>query len=261
MAWSIAQVARMSGVTSRTLRHYDAIGLLAPAYVGVNGYRYYEEEQLLRLQQILVLRELGVGLGEIARSIGRQPDTVAALRRHHARLLAERDRLGRLAETVARTIAELEEGAATARREGDGPMPRPAINRPENLFEGFDHSGYEAEARERWPERFEKSQRIARSFTPEQLEAGQREMTARMIRMAELMVAGKPADDPEVQAEVEWHYRSVRQFWTPDAAAYACLGQMYVDDERFRDNYEKIAEGLAAYQRDAMAVYARERLS
>ncbi len=261
MAWSIAQVARMSGVTSRTLRHYDAIGLLAPAYIGSNGYRYYEEEQLLRLQQILVLRELGVSLGEIARSIGRQPDTVVALRRHHARLLAERDRLGRLAETVARTIAELEESAATARRKGDGSMPRPAINRPENLFEGFDPSAYEAEARERWPERFEQAQRVAGSFTPEQMQAEQREMTARMIRMAELMAAGKPADDPEVQAEVDWHYRSVCRFWTPDAAAYTGLGRMYVDDERFRGNYEKIAEGLAVYQRDAMAAYARERLS
>lgn len=259
MAWSTAQVARMSGVTSRTLRHYDAIGLLAPAYLGSNGYRYYEEEQLLRLQQILVLRELGVGLDEITRSIGRQPDTVAALRRHHARLLAERDRLARLAETVARTIAELEDSAATARRNGDGKMPR--INRPENLFAGFDPSAYEEEARERWPQQFERSQRAASSFTPEQVQAEQREMTARMIRMAELMAAGKPADDPEVQAETDWHYRSLCRFWTPDAAAYACLGQMYVDDERFRASYENIAEGLAAYQRDAMTAYARARLS
>ncbi len=140
-------------------------------------------------------------------------------------------------------------------------MPRPAINRPENLFEGFDPSAYEAEARERWPERFEQAQRVAGSFTPEQMQAEQREMTARMIRMAELMAAGKPADDPEVQAEVDWHYRSVCRFWTPDAAAYTGLGRMYVDDERFRGNYEKIAEGLAVYQRDAMAAYARERLS
>lgn len=259
MAWSTAQVARMSGVTSRTLRHYDAIGLLAPAYIGSNGYRYYEQEQLLRLQQILVLRELGVGLDEIARSFGRQPDTVAALRRHHARLLAERDRLSRLAETVARTIAELEDSAATARRKGDGSMPR--INRPENLFEGFDPSAYEEEARERWPEQFEEAQRVAGSFTPEQTEAEQREMTAQMIRMAEFMAAGKPADDPQVQAEVDRHYQSLCRFWTPDAAAYAGLGRMYVDDERFRANYEKITEGLADYQREAMAAYAQARLS
>ncbi|MFC4002552.1 MerR family transcriptional regulator [Prauserella oleivorans] len=65
MAYSIAHVARLAKVTSRTLRHYDEIGLLPPAYLGGNGYRYYEEEQLLRLQQILVLRELGLGLEKL----------------------------------------------------------------------------------------------------------------------------------------------------------------------------------------------------
>jgi MerR family transcriptional regulator, thiopeptide resistance regulator len=253
MSWSIAQVARMSGVTSRTLRHYGEIGLLRPAYVGGNGYRYYEEEQLLRLQQILVLRELDVGLGEIAEALDSEPDTVAALRRHHARLLAERDRIGRLAETVAHTIAELEHG-------GDQ-VATPKINRPENLFAGFDPSAYEAEARERWPEQYEESKAVADGFTPEQAEAEQREMTAHMIRMAELMAAGASADDPVVLNEVDWHYRSVSRFWTPNAAAYTNLGQMYVDDERFRANYENLTEGLAAYQRDAMAAYAQARLS
>ncbi|HLI37594.1 MAG TPA: TipAS antibiotic-recognition domain-containing protein [Streptosporangiaceae bacterium] len=75
------------------------------------------------------------------------------------------------------------------------------------------------------------------------------------------MVAGRPADDPEVQAEVDGRYRPVCRFWTPGAAAYTCLGRMHVDDERFRGSYEKIAAGLAGCQRDAMAVCARERLS
>ncbi|GAA4632536.1 MerR family transcriptional regulator [Actinoallomurus vinaceus] len=252
MAWSIAHVARMSGVTSRTLRHYDEIGLLAPAYVGVNGYRYYEEEQLLRLQQILVLRELGVGLAEIAEAIDSEPSTVAALRRHHARLLADRDRLGVLADTVARTIAELE---------GGGDSVTSKINRPENLFAGFDPSRYEDEARERWPEQYEQSRQAAAGFTPEQMETAQREMTAHMVRMGELKVAGAAPDDPIVLDEVDWHYRSISRFWQPDACAYTGLGKMYVEDARFRDNYEKVTEGLAEFQRDAMAAYARARLS
>src|SRR6202040_1137902 len=106
-----------------------------------------------------------------------QPDPGAALRRPHARLLAERDRIGRLAETVAHTIAELEPG-------GDQ-VGTPKINRPGNLFAGFDPSAYEAEARERWPEQYEQSKAVADGFTPEQMEAEQREMTAHMIRMAE----------------------------------------------------------------------------
>jgi DNA-binding transcriptional MerR regulator len=251
MAWSIAEVARMSAVTSRTLRHYDAIGLLRPAYVQPSGQRFYETPDLLRLQQILLLRELGVGLADIAAAIGSGPGTLAALRRHHTRLLAEQGRLARLVDTVARTITELE---------GNDPMT-PQINRPENLFEGFNPADYEDEARERWPEQFEQAQAVAQAAAPEQVTADQQEITARMIRMAELMTAGKPAADPEVQAEVDRHFRWVAPHWTPTAQSYRGLGQLYVDDERFRVSYEQIAPGLAAYQRDAMTVYARDRLS
>ncbi len=93
------------------------------------------------------------------------------------------------------------------------------------------------------------------------MEAEQREMTSRMIRMGELMVAGTPVDDPAVQDEVDWHYRSLARFWTPNAAAYVHLGRMYVDDERLRAHYERIAEGLSRYQRDAMVAYAEARLA
>jgi DNA-binding transcriptional MerR regulator len=251
MSWSIAQVAQMSGVTSRTLRHYDDIGLLKPAYVGANGYRYYEEPELLRLQQILVLRELGLPLGDIAEAVDSEPDTLAALKRQHIRLLAERNRMSRMIETVARTIVELDGRTEMATK----------INRPENLFEGFDQTQYDEEARERWPEEFEKSKRYVDTLTEEDTERMQREATAAMIRMAELMVAGTPVDDPAVQAEVHAHYQGMCHFWTPNQDAYKGLGQMYVDDERFKVNYEKIAEGLAEYQRDAMAVYADTRLS
>src|SRR5262245_46149144 len=106
MAWSIAQVARMSKTTSRTLRHYDEIGLLTPARVGRNGYRYYEREQLLALQRILIMRELGLGLDAIAEIVNDGRDQVEALRMHHAWLLAERDRFDTLAGTVARTIED-----------------------------------------------------------------------------------------------------------------------------------------------------------
>jgi len=81
MSWSIAQVARMSGTTSRTLRHYDAMGLLPPAYVGSNGYRYYERDQLLRLQEILLLRELGLGLDAVGSVLDEPGDRLAVLRR------------------------------------------------------------------------------------------------------------------------------------------------------------------------------------
>lgn len=245
----------MSGVTSRTLRHYDAIGLLSPAFTGANGYRHYQEAELLRLQQILLLRELGVGLAEIGVALDADPDVGETLRRHHKRLLAERDRLDRLVKTVERTITELDQT-----NEGDADMAKTRINRPENLFDGFDTAALEDEAAERWPEQFEQSRQVAAGFSPEQMETEQREMTARMIRLAELMVAGLPVEDPAVQDEVDWHFRSVARLWAPNAEAFTNLGRMYVDDPRFRSNYEQIAEGLAEYQCEAMAAYARLRL-
>ncbi|MBF6334261.1 MerR family transcriptional regulator [Nocardia transvalensis] len=251
MSWSIAEVARMSGITARTLRHYDDIGLLEPAHVGVNGYRYYEEEQLLRLQQILVLRELGLSLAEIAESVDSEPDTLAALKRQHIRLRTESDRLARMADTVARTIAELEGKTEMAVK----------INRPENLFEGFDHLQYEDEARERWPEQYEQSQRHYGTMTAEDIEQWQREGTAWMIRMAEHLAAGTLVDDPAVQAEIHTHYEGLCRFWTPNREAYKGMGQMFVDDDRYKATYLKIAEGLAEYQRDAMIVYADQRLA
>ncbi|MGP4093617.1 MerR family transcriptional regulator [Nonomuraea sp. KM90] len=254
MEWSIAQVAQMSGVTSRTLRHYDEIGLLPPARVGANGYRYYEEHQLLRLQQILVLRELGLGLSEIKGIVERHTDPVAALREHHRRLLAERDRLDAVARMVERTIAELQ-------RDEGKTMSR--ISRPENLFEGFDSARYAADARERWPEHWQESgqQELLNDRTPQELERMQREATAGMVRLAEHMLAGTPAGAPEVLAELDVHYRHLTESWTPTVAQYLHLAGMQAEEERFRVNYERIAEGLAAYMRDAMTAYAHARLS
>ncbi|MDQ1739941.1 MAG: MerR family transcriptional regulator, thiopeptide resistance regulator [Pseudonocardiales bacterium] len=252
MSWSIAEVARMSGVSSRALRHYDEIGLLPPAQIGANGYRYYEQAELLRLQQILLLRELGLGLADIAKILDSQLDPVQALRSHHQRLLRERDRLTVLAQTVARTIDQLH-------AKGNSPMI--GINRPENLFEGFDPAAYEDEARQRWPQEYEQSRRFTDGLTAADTERMQREMTAAMIRMAELMAAGEPVDSPAVQTEIDAAYQGVCRFWTPDATAFKNLGRMYVEDERFKANYDRIADGLAEFYRDAMACYADTRLS
>ena len=100
----------MTGVTSRTLRHYDAEGVVVPVGAGAGGVRLYGREELLRLQQVLLLRELGLGLPAVRAVVDGTTDRAAALRDHRERLLVERDRLDRLAATVARTIEELEGG-------------------------------------------------------------------------------------------------------------------------------------------------------
>ncbi|MBD0691323.1 MerR family transcriptional regulator [Streptomyces sp. CBMA123] len=253
MAWPIAEVARMSGVTARTLRHYDEIGLLPPARIGSNGHRYYEERQLLRLQQILVLRALGVGLTEISRIIGDQVDELEALRGHHHRLVAERDRLDALATTVSRTIADLER----SRKDG---TPMTAINRPENLFEGLQPADIDASLRD-FPEHAEAARHATAAMTPAEIEAGQRERTARMVRLAELLAAGHPADAEPTQCMIDEEYRMLSGLRTVSPEEYLAIARSCTENEQWHAAYEAITPGLAAYQRAAMEAYAAARLS
>ncbi|MFD5915785.1 MerR family transcriptional regulator [Kitasatospora sp. NPDC058201] len=247
-AWPIADVARMSGVTARTLRHYDEIELLPPARIGPNGHRYYEERDLLRLQQILVLRALGLGLSEIGRILATQVDELEALRGHHRRLLAERDRLDALAGTVSRTITELER----SRKDG---TPMTEINRPENLFEGVRPTDYEEGLRE-FPELAEAAGRVTAAMSPQEVEAGQRLRTAQMVRLAELMVAGRPVDDGPVRAQIEAQHRALTGIRPVPVEEFRAMGRACVENEPWRAAYEAIAPGLAAYQRDAIEAYA-----
>lgn len=240
--WTTAEVVRLSGVTSRTLRHYDAIGLLRPAGSAPGGQREYGRAELLRLQQVLVLRELGVGLGAIAEILDDGVPRADRLREHHAWLLAERDRLDRLARTVAFTIESLEGGTV---------MPT------EQLYDGFDHRRYESEARERWGDAaVDRGNRAWESMSDPERAGHQREGQAASEGLARLLAAGTPVDDPAVRDLVARHHAWVARFWTPTAEAYRGLGAMYVDDERFAATYDAVAPGLAVYLRDAIAAHA-----
>jgi DNA-binding transcriptional MerR regulator len=242
--WSIVDVARSSGVTARTLRHFDAIGLVPPTAIGTDGYRRYDEHALLRLQRVLVLRALGLPLKDIGAVLDAEQDELATLREHHDRLLAERDRLARMAATVGRTIARLERNE---------PM---TTTGPENLFDGFDERAFAEEARERWPEQAATSEARTAGMTEADKLRLRDEYEAEMTRMAALLAAGAPVEAAEVQQEVDALFRRVSMMWTPDAASFAGLGAVYVEDERFRATYERVAPRLAEYYRDAMAHYA-----
>jgi MerR family transcriptional regulator, thiopeptide resistance regulator len=246
MRWSTAEVARMSRVSSRTLRHYDHVGLLPPALTGNGGIRYYERPQLLRLQHILVLRELGLGLDDIQAVLAGETDEVAALRRHHRRLLGEADRLRRLARTVAGTIEERENGGSAMAAE--------------KLFDGFRDDPYAEQARERYGEVAVESQRRAASWDDDRARGIAGEGDAIHRDAAALMVAGRPVEDPEVQAVIARHHAWVCHFWTPGRDAYIGLGRLYVDDERFTATIDRAGAGLSAYLRDAIAVYAESTL-
>jgi DNA-binding transcriptional MerR regulator len=244
-SWSIAEVARMSDVTSRTLRHYDAIGLLPPAWVADDGRRYYRRPELLRLQRILLLRELGMGLKPIAEALGRETDPVRVLRDHRDRLAGERDRIARLVRTVDATIESLEGGEEMT---------------AEKMFEGFEHNPYEAEARERWgDEAVDASYERIRNFTPEQAELARTGFARVHSGLAELLGEGVPVSDPRVQELAGLHHEVISLFWTPSAEAYRNLGRMYLDDERFQRTIG--GEAVTRYLAEAMEVYADTRLS
>jgi DNA-binding transcriptional MerR regulator len=252
MAWSIAQVARMSKVTSRTLRHYDEIGLLPPARVGANGYRYYEREQLLRLQQILVMRELGVGLDAIAEIVHQGRDQVEVLALHEKWLIAERDRFQRLADTVSNTIAELKGGENVNAKSMD------------HWFEGFDpatQAELQEEARQRWgAEQVDAANARVKDKSKQWWQEQGEQWSAKLNTLVELIDAGHEPADAAVQDVVEGHYGWISQHWTPNRESYTGLGDLYADDPRFRVNFDRTDPRLAEFLRAAMAEYARTRL-
>lgn len=148
MEYSIQETARAAGTTSRTLRHYDSLGLVRPSRVGGNGYRFYDDRALVRLQRVLLLRELGLGLDRIAEVLAAQDargegsDPAAAeatlLTAHLELLTRERGRIDKQIGAVRRTIAAL-----TSPHERTGLMNA-------NMFEGFDHTAHREEVSERW---------------------------------------------------------------------------------------------------------------
>lgn len=252
MAWSIAQVARMSKVTSRTLRHYDSIGLLAPAWIGDNGYRYYEKEQVHRLQQILLLREMGLALDTVAEVLSGKHDQLGVLRNHHRWLMQEQERLTRLATTVSKTISELEGGDEV---------------KMEELFDGLDaeqQKRYEAELVERYgegvKEHIESSKKRWVGATKADADRFMQEWQDIVTEATRLFQAGTAIDAPETQELIDRHYRWICLSWTPNRESYTGLGDLYLDDERFRQQLDVTAEGVAQWSRDAMAHYAQTRL-
>jgi DNA-binding transcriptional MerR regulator len=255
MSWSIQQVARLSGVTARTLRHYDDIGLLRPARVGANGYRYYEQAELLRLQEILLLRELGVDLPTIAAVVDGERDRVDALRDHHRRLVQQGAKLERLVHTVWATIDHLERGTD---------MPA------EELFEGFRFNrevlaDLEARTIERTgqveqPE-FAEIKRRTENWTDQQFRQAEQEGAEIELRLLALLRDGVAPTDPAVFAVLDDDIEASRKLMTPDRVMYAALGRAFAAAPELRAHLDARDPRLADYMRDAMVAYADARMA
>jgi hypothetical protein len=169
---------------------------------------------------------------------------VTVLREHRDRLVGERDRFARLVRTVQNTIASLEGGEEMT---------------AEQMFEGFEHNPYEAEARERWgDEAVDASYQRMRGWTPEQAELARTGFAKVHSGLAELLAGDVPVDDPRVQELVGLHHEVISLFWTPSAEAYRNLGRMYLEDERFQATIG--GEAVTRYLAEAMDVYADAHL-
>ncbi|WP_329020890.1 MerR family transcriptional regulator [Streptomyces sp. NBC_00690] len=246
MEWSIQEIARRAGTTSRTLRHYGELGLLEPTRVGSNGYRYYGPDALIRLQRILLLRELGLGLPAIAEVLEGQRDTAAALRTHLRLLERERERIGRQIASVRTTLHKTESGEELM---------------AEEVLDGFDHTQYEQEVSERWGrDAYRKGDQWWRSLT----DAERREFMAQQTTIAKdfarALQDGIAADSAAAQTIARRQYDWLSVLEAPSKSHFIGLGDMYVADERFTAVYDQHGVGTAAFVRDAMRVYGERHL-
>ncbi|MEH0111263.1 TipAS antibiotic-recognition domain-containing protein [Tersicoccus sp. MR15.9] len=251
MEWSIHQIARLAGTTSRTLRHYGDVGLLEPSRIGANGYRYYDQTGLVALQRILLLRQLGLGLPRIREVMARQADPAEALGVHLRWLRLEQQRLDDQITAVQATLHRL--------AEGDDLMAEESLN-------GFDHTQYRQEVRERWGEQSWRDADTWWRGMNDDERTQWREASERLQRdWAAAAAAGENPDGEAAQALAARHADWLASIpgtpgygtGAPAAAYLRGLGEMYVADDRFAVTYGGTEN--AAFVRDALSRYA-ERL-
>ena len=244
MRYSVSQAARLAGVSVRTLRWYDEIGLLKPTEVTPAGYRFYDDEAMAVLQQILFYRELGVPLEQIGRILSApEHDRTEALKKHRTLLELKRRRLDDMLRLVDKTI-----GGNIMYSE----RPKPTQTDWEAV-----KNQYAQEAAERWgnTEAFLESREKHKDYTPEKEAQIQAEME-------EIFAAFGQCADPEgaeAQALVKrWQAHSSQYHFTSTARILACLGQMYPGDPRFQENLDKYGPGTAQKMSAAIAAYCKK---
>ncbi len=243
---TVGEVAAMAGVTVRTLHHYDRIGLLSPSVRSASGYRLYAPDDLDRLHQVLLYRELGFSLEDVAALLD-DADPVEHLRRQHRLLL---ERLERTQAMVAAVEKEME-----ARAMGISLTPEERFE----VFGDFDPDQYEEEVQERWGETdaYKESRRRTSSYTKEDWVRIKAEGEDVEARFAAAMQAGVPADSEQAMDIAEEHRQQIsRNFYDCPPEMHAGLGRMYVEDERFTAHYESRATGLARYVSEAVQANA-----
>ena len=248
--YSVKQVADLSGITVRALHHYDKIGLLKPAERSEKKYRYYDEDSLLRLQQILFYRELDFSL-EQTKAILDDPefDFVQALQTHRESLVQIYQRMNQLIQTVDQTLEKIEGDQGMALKDKD-------------LYKGFDKEKidrWNKEVDEKYdPEKVAESRHNVGKMSKGQFDNIQKEGDRVTLAISGLM--DKAAGSPEVQTLIQEHHAWIENFYICPAVMYKGLGQLYVENPEFTAFYERVKPGLAAFMCEAMGYYADHTL-
>lgn len=253
MAYTINQLAKLSGVSTRTLRFYDEIGLLAPAFYSENQYLYYKEEQLLMLQQILFFRELGFPLSDIQRILGSDDfDKIESLKAHKSILQSGLERTATLIKTIDKTISHLR-----------GKI----IMRDAEMYDGFDpvkqqeHEKYMLETGIISQKQIDDSWRLVSDWKKQDWEQFKGAGEKLNMAIVEALKQGQTVESENVQKLIQQHYDWVNHFWTPTKETYLGLGQMYLDHPDFRAFYKELHPDLLEYLVAAMKVFAERKLS
>ncbi|MET9271036.1 MerR family transcriptional regulator [Kribbella sp. NPDC003557] len=251
MERTVSEVAKLAGVSVRTLRHYDTIGLLPPGRVAANGYRYYGRPELLRLQRILLLRELGVPLPGIARILDEQDDEVAALQGHREELLRERKRLDAMLGAIERTVVALSGDDSVADDEFFAGLSEARSRLRDDLAERY---GEEAAAG------FEKAVRETEAWTREDYERMGDEGRRLLLRMAAARDRGVGPDTDEALELIEQHYQGVLELWPATPTSYYGLGDLLVENADQRAVVEMVDKDLPEWLAAGVRAYAVKRL-
>jgi DNA-binding transcriptional MerR regulator len=243
--YTVKQLSDLAGVSVRTLHYYDEIGLLHPADVGANSYRYYDDAALLRLQQILFYREIGLELAQIKDILdGPDFDLVAALRSHRGQLEEKIKRLEKLVQTVDSSIMHLV---------GDMDMSK------KNLFEGFSEEKqkqYEREARLQWdPQIVNNSVKRWNGYTGAQQDAIKAEGGKVYVDLVAAMQAGQGPDSAEVRAILERWHQHIYYFYEPTLEILRGLGEAYNSHPDFIANFQQFHQDLPQFLQDSIAIY------
>lgn len=247
MAYTVKEIAKLSGVTVRTLHYYEEIGILKPAYYGANGYRYYEEKELLQLQQILFFKELGFTLKKLEKILGRSDfDQLAALYSHRHSLCREKEKIGELIKTIDKTIKHLTGKRKMKDKEIFGGFVTEVKIDPKNAAEVLVLNNLrEPEAKKRDKAFYERVNKEANNI---------------FSQVVSYIDKGLEPSSELVQKMIKKHHAFSEEFHVATKEVYEALAELYATHPDYRKQLDPFHPKLAEYIARAMKIFADSQL-